>query len=493
MRSSILHYSLFIILALLIFRPILGPSWYPMHDSTHLTRLSLLTDTINSGQFPPIWAEGINNGYGYPLFHFYAPLFHLSSYVIHMLGFSLVTSLKLMLFFTSIIGALGMLKWVGRWGRLSGVVASIAFILSPYAGLNLYVRGAYSEYLALALMPWVFLALERLITRKQVILATCALSLFFLSHNLVPILATPFILVWAMFNNKSQLKNLLITAMFAFGLTAWFLLPVLFERGFTQTDVVAKTTDYALHFVSPAQIWNSTWGFGGSSPGVEDGMSFKLGKIQILLAAVGVIIALVERSSPAILITCATIFFVFLATPLSRFLWDGLSVLQMVQFPWRSLGLVSVLMSWLAGYTVGNIRSRPLRIGFVILMITSLFALNLKYFTPQTLIAPPSPQRDIASVVPEYMPRWMPTPPLSPAGPHERAYYPTWKVLVDGRSVPTSANESGILTYENPTNSQNVQLIQSHTNLEKISYLLSLLTFLTLLLYYFFPKIYAKL
>ena len=176
-------------------------------------------------------------------------------------------------------------------------------------------------------------------------------------------------------------------------------------------------------------------------------MSFKLGKIQILLAAVGVIIALIERSSPAMLITCATIFFVFLATPLSRFLWDGLSVLQMVQFPWRSLGLVSILMSWLAGYTVGNIRSLTLRIGFVILMITSLFALNLKYFTPQTLIAPPNPQRDIASVVPEYMPRWMPTPPLPPAGPHERAYYPTWKVLVDGRSVPTSPNESGILTY----------------------------------------------
>ncbi len=376
--------------------------------------------------------------------------------------------------------------------KWAGTVGAVVFILSPYAALNLYVRGAYSEYLALMILPWVFLALERLTNRKQVIIAACALSLFFLSHNLVPLLAAPFILVWALFNNKSHVKNLLITAILSFGLTAWFLLPVLLERGFTQTDVVAKTTDYALHFISPAQIWNSTWGFGGSSPGVEDGMSFKLGKIQILLAAVGVIIALIERSSPAMLITCATIFFVFLATPLSRFLWDGLSVLQMVQFPWRSLGLVSILMSWLAGYAMGNIRSRPLRLGFTILIIGSLLTLNLKYFVPQTLIAPPSPQRDIASVVPEYMPRWMPTPPLPPAGPHERAYYPTWKVLVDGRSVPTSPNESGVLTYDNPTNSQNVQLIQSHTNLEKISYLLSLLTFLTLLLYYFFPKIYAK-
>lgn len=483
MRSSIIHYSFFIILALLIFRPIMSGVWYPMHDSTHLTRLALLTDTINSGQFPPIWAEGINNGYGYPLFHFYAPLFHLSSYAIHMLGFSLVTSLKLTLFFTSIIGAWGMMQWAGRWGRISGVVASIAFVLSPYAGLNLYVRGAYSEYLALALMPWVFLALERLTSRKQVILASCALSLFFLSHNLVPLLATPFILVWAMFNNKSQLKNLLITAMLAFGLTAWFLLPVIFERGFTQTDVVAKTTDYALHFVSPAQIWNSTWGFGGSSPGVEDGMSFKLGKLQILLAGLGMIIAIKKRSRQALLITGAIIFFVFLATTLSHFLWDGLLVLQMVQFPWRSLGLVSVLMSWFAGYTVGNIRSRTLRIGFVIVMITSLFALNLKYFTPQTLIAPPSPQRDIASVVPEYMPRWMPTPPLSPAGPLERAYYPTWKVLVDGQSVLTSANESGILIYENPTNSQNVQLIQAHTNLEKFAYALTLFTILLTIIY----------
>ena len=138
-----------------------------------------------------------------------------------MLGFSLVTSLKLTLFFTSIIGAWGMLKW-------AGTVGAVAFILSPYMALNLYVRGAYSEYLALMILPWVFLALERLTNRKQVIIAACALSLFFLSHNLVPLLAAPFILVWALFNNKSHVKNLLITAILSFGLTAWFLLPVLF-------------------------------------------------------------------------------------------------------------------------------------------------------------------------------------------------------------------------------------------------------------------------
>lgn len=466
----------FILIAYLIFRPIMSDVWYPMHDSTHLTRLALLTDTINSGQFPPIWAEEINGGYGYPLFHFYAPLFHLVSYAIHMLGFSLVASLKLTLFFSFLIGAWGMLKW-------AGVVGSVAFILSPYGALNLYVRGAYSEYLALMLLSWVFISLKRLTTNKQVIFAAISLSLFFLSHNLVPLLATPFILIWSILNNKSHLKNLLITAFLAFGLTAWFLLPVLFERSFTMTDAVAKTTNYALHFVNPAQIWNSVWGYGGSAPGVEDGMSFKLGKLQLLLAGIGMIMAIKKRSRTGILITLSTLFYLCLATPLSRFLWDNLPVLQMVQFPWRSLGVVSVLMAWLVGYGMSNIHFRPLRLGLAVLIITALFALNLKYFVPQTLIVPPNPARDIASVIPEYMPRWMPTPPLSPAGPLERAYYPTWKVLVDGQSVPTSANESGILIYENPTNSQNVQLIQSHTPLEKFAYALTLFTILLTIIY----------
>lgn len=464
-------------LAILILWPLHSPStWYPMHDSTHLTRLSLLTETINSGQFPPIWAEGINQGYGYPLFHFYAPLFHLLSYLIHSLGFNLVVSLKLALLLSSFLGAWGMLKW-------AGVVGAVAFILSPYTALNLYVRGAYSEYLALMLLPWVFLSLERLTTRKQVIVASFILSLFFLSHNLVPILATPLILVWTLFHHRSHVKKLFLTGLLTFGLTAWFLLPVLFERGFTLTDVIAKTTDYSLHFVRPAQIWNSVWGFGGSAPGVEDGLSFKLGKLQLLLAAIGLLIALKKRALSGLLIAGSVLFYLCLATPLSRPLWDKLPVLQMVQFPWRSLGVASVLLSWLAGYAVGNIRPRFLRLLTSIFLIGVLLALNLKYFTPQTLIDPPSPERDIAPVVPEYMPRWMATPPHSPAGVNERAYYPTWKVLVDGHRVPTSVNESGILVYPNPTNSQNIELIQSHTPLQKFAYTLTIITIILTLIY----------
>ena len=57
-KYAIIHYSLFIIHYSCPphFRPILGPAWYPMHDSTHLTRLAITTDTITSGQFPPTWA-----------------------------------------------------------------------------------------------------------------------------------------------------------------------------------------------------------------------------------------------------------------------------------------------------------------------------------------------------------------------------------------------------------------------------------------------------
>ncbi len=471
-------------LALLILWPLHAPStWYPMHDSTHLTRLNLITDTINSGQFPPIWAEGINNGYGYPLFHFYAPLFHFLSYAIHVLGFGLATSLKLALLLATLAGAWGMLKWAGRRGRLAGTLASAAFILSPYGALNLYVRGAYSEYLSLMLLPWVFLSLEYLNTRKQVIIAAIMLSLFFLSHNLVPILATPLIIIWALANNPTRLKNLFLTALLAFGLTAWFLLPVLVERSFTQTDLVAKTTNYGLHFVNPAQIWNSTWGFGGSAPGVEDGMSFKLGKLQLLLAGLGVIMAIKKRSHIGLLLGFASLFYLYLATPLSRPLWDILPVLQMVQFPWRALGVSSVLLSWLVGYAVARILPRPFRLLISVCLIGALLALNLKYFSPQSIISPPDTSRDIASVVPEYMPRWMKNVPTTPALPLERAYYPTWKVLLDGHSVPTSVDESGILTYPNPDNSTNIQLIQSHTPLQKFAYAITLFTVLLTIIY----------
>jgi uncharacterized membrane protein len=527
MRHKILYLTTAIILGLAAIWPISKTgSWYPMHDSTHLARILLIREAWDSGQFPAIWASHINSGLGYPLFHFYAPLFHtLSTF---LLGLTSVptTALKLSIWLTASLGAYGVMRLVGRWGRVAAIVAGLAFALSPYMAVSLYVRGSFSEYLSLALLPCVFLLTEKIKGVRGVVCAALSLTLFILSHNLIPILALPMIVVWMVYHNYKSPKLLLGSIVLAIAASAWFVVPLLFERDFTIADQVARTTSYSLHFVEPWQMWNSVWGYGGSAPGVEDGMSFKLGKIQIILGLLGVGIALVKKNRSLSLMSLFLAVSVWLTTSYSKFLWDMSSTLQIVQFPWRALGLIALYLAIFTGYFVSRISFRPFRLLAGLVIVISLIFLNHKYFAPQTIFTTTVDQPDfsldelddISKVVPEFQPKWLKldgvelpedrsvfiylpdsvdfaqdSEMLSGAGPKQgyhydlvastsaqvsfgAAYYPTWKGEIDHTKVLLEPDEHGLVSLTIPAGQHSIDIYQSHTRLEDITLAISTIT-----------------
>lgn len=494
MRRNLVFIIISFALATSTLWPILGAGdWYPMHDSTHLLRVELMLETIAGGQFPPIWASGVNEGLGYPLFHFYAPLFHLTTATLAMILGSVLSATKLMLWLTSFLGILGVMIFASRFGRLASIVSAFAYALSPYLALSIYVRGSYSEFLSLAILPWVLLATAKIASPKTAVLASLALSLFILSHNLIPILALPLIAVWIIFHNYHRFIWLLLFASLTLGMTAWFILPLLLERGFTMADQVARVTQYSLHYLEPWQIWNSTWGFGGSALGVEDGMSFKLGKLQIILGLLGLVFALWHKSRALLILGGFLLFYTWLTTSSSSLLWDHLWVLSMVQFPWRALGIVAVLISILGGYFISLIKLPPLKYLFVLVTLIFLGFLNLKYFAPQSIIKPTPLMQDISEIVPEFMPVWLTkdNPVVADSTVLPLAYYPTWEVQLRGERVKTYPSQAGYLAFSNQNNLE-YTVTQSKTGLEQLALVISLAsTLLALLIYLYFP--YAKL
>lgn len=495
MKKNLLLIVISAILSLLILWPIRQTgAWYPMHDSTHSARILLMQNPISSGQIPPIWAETINGGFGYPLFQFYAPLFHTVGTLLSFPIFPITSAIKVVLYFSFFTGILGVMIFARRWGRIAAIVSGVAFAIAPYVAVNIYVRGAFSEYLSIALLPWVFLTTERILSRKKMVIAAVMLSLFVLSHNLIPILVLPMILIWIIFNNRSRLNYVLGTITLSILLSAWFVLPLLFERGFTQADQVARTTNYSLHFVEPWQLWNSTWGFGGSGSGIEDGMSFKLGKVHIILGLIGIAFAFIQRKSSLILLSIFALISLFLATPYSKFIWDSASILQIVQFPWRALGIISLILAIFAGFAVSRLPSKILRVALGAFVVGLFIFLNYKYFAPQTIITSPldnieiteSDILDIAKVVPEYAPIWLSIENREIEGSTiiPRAYYPTWEITLDGKKVPTYPSVDGKLAFYNPSGSTNYSYHQSHTNLEKFASILSLITFIGMITVY---------
>src|SRR3990172_12363125 len=93
---------------------------------------------------------------------------------------------------------------------------------------------------------------------------------------------------------KLFVVNCLLSIILALGLAAFFWLPAILEKKFTRVDQLLLTNlaDFRIHFVYLQQLWNWTWGFGGSAQGLVDGISFKIGKLHIIVSLATFMLAL---------------------------------------------------------------------------------------------------------------------------------------------------------------------------------------------------------
>jgi len=243
--------------------------------------------------------------------------------------------------------------------------------------VQIYVRGALAEFLALAWFPWVMLAFVELWDDprpRRVAWAALALGALMLTHSQAPVMYVPFLAGFVLFKAltfrppagsrkvRARLKPLLWSGVaFALGglLGAIFMAPLLLERRFiADLSWLHDTYYYGRHFVFPSQFLSAFWGFGYSVEGAADGMSFQLGLMQVLGAAVGAL-AVFSRSGrggrrlphrlDAIFLVMLSAATIFLMTPAAKLIWDALPLVNLMQFPWRLLALTTVTLALLAG------------------------------------------------------------------------------------------------------------------------------------------------
>jgi len=410
-KGFVLNFTIFLFLFFLsgwLLRPILGEDlFFPSHDSTWLVRLHQFDRAIKLGQFPPRLAPEAGFGFGYPLFRFYAPLFTFLSWLFLKISGSYSLATTFAIWLANFLGAWGMFL-LGEifWGKAGGLVAAVAFLLLPYRALDLYVRGALAELLALNILPWLFYFWIRLFfvdwreKSERGILVGFSLSLVFLllSHNLyflMTLLLSPLLLISVFgLNNekKKQLaKGLFLSLLGALLFSSWYWLPLVSGMNEVATLEQAQKTDYRDHFVYLQQVWNSSWGFGGSAAGLKDGMSFKAGKLQIILFFLGLAaLRELKKKKRWLLFSffLLGITSLFLTLPLSAFIWRLVPLLPVVQFPWRFLGFLGFVLALFSGGVLLFLRSKKLFSWLsALFLIAGLMFLNLKYFSPQKVIS----------------------------------------------------------------------------------------------------------
>lgn len=415
--TVVLLFSLFLII------PFFSHGFFPMHDDTQVGRVFEMTKALKDGQFPVRWVEDLGYGYGYPIFNFYAPFAYYVGSLFNLVGFDALVSTKITFALAIILSGVFMYLFVkDTLDTYSGIVASVIYMYFPYHAVNIYVRGALSEIWAYAFIPIVFWGIwrtrienEQLSMNKGLreiimsssfgwaIITALGFTFIILSHNLSAYMVGLFsalCMAIGIIFSKRRIRLLSLysfSVIFAVVLSAFYILPVALEAGYTNVvSQIGKSADYHDHFVCLSQLWDSPWGFGGSVAGCTDGLSFKLGKTNILFALFSVGIFLYtffskKKKYYSVLVVISMAFLsLFLLLPISEFIWDHLPGIQYLQYPWRFLNFTAFSLSILIGlsiYFIQKIVSTRVAILTCAVIIFATFLYNAKLFMPQTINA----------------------------------------------------------------------------------------------------------
>ena len=407
-KTNLVLIILILLFSIIVSLPLLRPGLHLIHDDQHIARLYLFDQSLQDGQFPVRWVDELGFGYGYPLFNFYPPFVYMLGEAFHLLGFGFIDSVKLV-FFISVVGSGVAMFILGKelWGRLAGLTSAMFYMVLPYRAVDVYVRGALAESFSFVWLPlvlWSFYKLYRRKSVKYILLAAAFLALLMITHNLIFLpfmLILPIYLLFLVSKSGDKRKFIIycfLSVVFSLGLSAFFWIPAILEKKFTLVDQLLLTNlaDFRIHFVYLQQLWNWTWGFGGSAQGLADGISFKIGKLHIVASIAAFILAVVlliksKKPSKLSIVNCQLsivfitlfIFSAFMTTAYSKIIWELFPPLFYLQFPWRFLIFTGLFSSVLAGALIYLLRVAIFRLFAFIILTILLLLPNLKLFKPQ--------------------------------------------------------------------------------------------------------------
>ncbi len=390
--------GLLILLTLPASIPLLKKGFYEPHDLHHFADIYQMARSIQSGQLPPRWAPDFLFGYGYPLFNFYYVLpFYLGA-LFFLSGFALTTSFKLVFLASIVLSVIGMYLFLREFfGKAASLAGSILFLYTPYKAVEIYVRGAMGEALALSILPFVLLIVVRLIkkpTKKLIAISSVIIAIFLLAHNYLWFLSLPylglliFILLRKTKNIRKSVGALVVSGIFTLGMSAYWWMPAIFERKF-----IDRLTPFLLidHFPFIKQLIIPCWGYGSSVWGPHDEISFQIGIVNLVVfGLVGLLFVfkrkLFNKSSKKIatwglLGMFATLFMMNIR---SLFLWRLVPFYDFIQFPWRLLIFTTLLTCALAAVLVETLEKNKFKYSSFLIVASSIL-LTFNYFKPSKI------------------------------------------------------------------------------------------------------------
>ncbi len=383
-----------------LFYRLLSPGIHTIQDSMQYFRVYEMDKCFSDGQFPCRWVPDLGYGFGYPLFLYYSPAPYYIGVFIHSLGFQYIDTIKVLFILGFIVSALAMYELCRHLfkNELAAVTAAVLYSYAPVRAVQVYVRGSMGEFLSFVFFPWLFLFSYKIIKdhdKRSIIWLGLSTAGLLLTHNLMSLAFFPILGLWSLFwmyetRNIEVIKKLLVGIFIGIGLSAFFVIPLVFERQFVHLEtLVGGYFDYRQHFVDLFQLFISNhWGYGSSQLGPGDDLSLSVGQIHWFLWVVAFILAFINRkkrkqiSLMIFVLSVVELVSLFLMHEKSSFIWKLVPGMSIFQFPWRFLVTSNFLLSFLAVSGI-TLMGKKTQIVVFIITLVGLYVLHGSFFRPQ--------------------------------------------------------------------------------------------------------------
>lgn len=512
-------------------KPLTIPGFFPIHDDTQVSRVYEMGKAISDGMFPVRWTADLGYGYGYPLFNFYAPLSYYAGGIFTNLGFDALASTKLVIALGLILASLFMYLLAREfWGNKGGIISSLLYLYAPYSAVNVYVRGNIAESWGYAFVPLFFYGVVKIYKNQNpyfVLVSALGLAGIILSHNLTALITAIFLIPTTIFillsKNKKILCFFVSSIVLGLILSSFYFIPALTEMKYTNvSSQIGGGADFRNHFVCIGQLWESNWGYGGSAPGCLDGMTFRIGKLHLILSALFIFTLFKNKIRDRFVILFSSFFIlsVFLMLEISKPVWEAIFPMAFIQYPWRFLVFSSFSLSVIGGGSIVLVKSLPKNIfphaalEYAILISVTIIFMYSKFFVPQTIL--PKSANDytnekilttkISKISDEYLPKDFQKNNIKARekvklirGEGELknvlektnlikvdlrantssslyfrvAYFPPWKAFVNGKETEVIQEDNGLVVNVSP-GQKAVELKYVQTPIEKAANLATL-------------------
>ncbi len=482
------------------------PGFFRVDDDIQTMRVLQMTKCLKDFQIPCRWVPDMGYGYGYPQFIYYAPLPYYLMALIHLLGPSIITTVKLYFALSIVLSFLSFYYLLRRFVSFyPAIFGSFIYTYAPYKITNIFNRGALGEFSVWIIIPLILAFIYDLSRRPKnpKTWGFLTLSLFALitTHNLSLILYAPLIGIWALYwlftakKPKLYLTNLVVSGLFSLLLSAWFWLPMLYYQNQVHIETMFwGYFNYLAHFLSIKEIFlTSFWDWGDSQLGTWDRMTLSLGIWASFFSFLSVTTAYLKNKPYKHLL--GLLFFtlltlLFLTHPKSTPIYQALPFLQKLQFPWRFLSPATLIAAFLSAFLLQSIKKNYRLIFF--LVFTFIIMLNYGFwfrfekwqnFTDTTKFSGKSWQQQQTISIFDYLPKSAQHPPTkaSPQKPYftkgqgrvinftrrtnawfinvqvttptatlevPNFYYPGWIVVNNNQKIPFNHNnELGLINF----------------------------------------------